>query len=83
MDWRPTEDKILSNTETISSFVDNFSNAGWARYNILTILGAIKFNFVPWSLGGHFNTFLEFFWGIHYRVVDPFLVLDLMMVSSD
>lgn len=72
MDRRPPKHKILRDAQPIPSFVDQCGNVGGFD-------GVI----CPRSSCRIFYPLLELFGSVHYLVVDPFLVLDRLMVGSD
>lgn len=79
----PTEHKPVRNTQTISSLVDNSANVNRTRNNLSSVLWTVLFDFVPWSFCGHFYSFLELFGCVYSRIINPFLLTDLMMVCAD
>lgn len=83
VEGRPAEHKILGNAQTISCLVDDPADVDGSGNDFSAVLGAVSFDFVPGGFGGHFNSLLELLWGIDVGVINPFLILDVVVVGPD
>ena len=83
MDRWPSKHKTMWDTKAISSLIDNSSNINWSWYNLSSIFWTVLLNLIPWSLCCHFYSFLELFWSVNIRVVNPFLFSDFVMVCAN
>lgn len=83
MDGGPAVNEILGDAELVSCLVDDSADIDWPWDDLSSVLGAVSSNFVPGGFGGHLDAFLELLWGVDVGVIDPFFILDVVMVGSD
>lgn len=83
MERRPSKNEPLTDTQLISCLVDEISYVYWRRDNFLPVLWAVFFNIVPGGFSCILYSLLEFFGGIDFGIVNPFLILDVVMICSE
>lgn len=73
----------MRNAQAIASLVDDSANVNRARNNFSSVLGAISLDFVPGGFRCHSYSLLELFGGVDIGVVNPFFVLDFVVVCFE
>lgn len=83
VNWCPSIYKILGNSQGISGLVDKFANVDWCWDDFLAVFRVVQLDVVPWGFVGCLDPGLELFGSVHFGIVNPFLLFEILVVGAD
>lgn len=83
MDRWPSINKFLDNTQSVPSLIDKWTNVNGGWNYMLSMLGTVLEDGLPWSLSWNSNIMLEFFWSVQSWVENPFLLWKIVVICSN